>query len=184
MSAWITAALVAVPAALVLLYLRGRARYYRELFSPEHLRELHAGFVEIIERSPASDQPLALPASADGHPPGTLITSRGLVLVVTHRRVDEGSVLHISISQEGGPTTQAVASRVAYLLLMTLARNPAELSPFFTPSRIFHLVLVHRQEALALRPFDEVLADYQRGYQPVPFAARQLPGAGAEPAAS
>jgi hypothetical protein len=111
------------------------------------------------------------------------VTSQGLALVVTRHRTDEAAVLHVSISQRDRPTTQAVASRAAFIILAALARNPAELSPFFTESRVFHLVLVYRGEAmtrpLELRPADEVLVEYMTGYRPVSFAYRELPAGAA-----
>jgi hypothetical protein len=178
---WGSAALLAF-GVVALIYVVRRARYYGRLFAPAHLREIHAALVELVERVPERDDPTAAPAPDDASD-CSRVTSQGLALVVTRHRTDEAAVLHVSISQRDRPTTQAVASRAAFIILAALARNPAELSPFFTESRVFHLVLVYRGEAmtrpLELRPADEVLVEYMTGYRPVSFAYRELPAGAA-----
>ncbi|MEZ4382687.1 MAG: hypothetical protein R3A79_15220 [Nannocystaceae bacterium] len=174
---WGSAALLVLGIALLVVVVR-RARYYARLLAPEHLRELHAAFVDLMDSVPVSDGPAAAPAT-DAARDCSRVSSQGLALVVTRHRSDAAAVLHVSISQRDRPTTQAVASRVAFIILAALARNPAELSPFYTASRVFHLVFVYADadRAFELRSADEVLGEYMTRYKPVPFAYRELPAA-------
>lgn len=165
---WTTVLWIAVPAALVLAFLRSRARYYRRFFAPAHLEETYQQFVLLVDRlDPDEDEP-------PDEPP-VVLTSAQLVIVATHTREDDGrACLHVSISQEGGPTTLAVASRIGFLLLATLADNDLEITPFHTQSRVFHLRMLHREPHLQIRPLAMVMADLRERYEPVRYEYRPM----------
>lgn len=61
---WGSAALLAF-GVVALLYVVRRARYYGRLFAPEHLRELQAAFVELVEsvRSATTRRPRRTPTT-------------------------------------------------------------------------------------------------------------------------
>lgn len=160
---WITLAIIGIPVGAVIVFVRSRARYYQRMFSEEHLREVHEQFVALVEKlSPAAAEPPPEPPA--------FLTSAGLIVAVTR----EPASMHISLSQPGGPTTMAVASRIGFLLVATLQGNELEVTPYYTQARIYHLSIQHRRSTLELVPFERVLADYQ-GYQPLPYRYQPTP---------
>lgn len=172
---WTVAAFVVVPVILVAGYTRSRAGYYRRIFATEHLEEIHRELVARLDGStpttPITERPTAAEAERL-----SIRTSAGVVLVVSHTKPEpeDPAVLHVSISQIEGPTTRAVAERIGFLVAATLAENKLELSPFCTPSRVYHLAMKHSGSTLRLRSFDAVLDDLHHRYQPIPFQFQEV----------
>jgi hypothetical protein len=134
-----------------------RARYYRRLFSEAHFREVYDGFV---------------PALGPGR---AFVTSAGLAVVVTSTEVDDRRVVHVSLSQPSGYTTSSVAGRFGFFLITILNRNKMDLDPFFTRSRVHHLVFASPAAApLEINDFDSVMEHYRRDYRPVPYAPHAI----------
>ncbi|HEX3904909.1 MAG TPA: hypothetical protein VH853_18895 [Polyangia bacterium] len=134
-----------------------RAKYYGRLFSDAHFREVYDGFV---------------PALGPGR---AFVTSAGLALAVTTTEVDDRRVLHVSLSQTSGYTTSAAAGRFGFFLVAILNRNKMSLDPFFTDSRVHHLVFASPAGApLEINDFDSVMQHYRRGYRPLPYALRAI----------
>src|SRR6185503_20336281 len=80
------------------------SRRYRTMFSDAHFREVHERFARAIETVEAAFR--ASGASAgDAHAEDAFVTSAQLVMIVTLSSMDEGQVLHVSLSQTSGPTT-------------------------------------------------------------------------------
>ena len=116
------------------LYARERA-YYRTLLSTKHLREVYDRFVIML---PCVQKPTASEASWE---PVGFITSAGLVLAVTSRSREGQRAVHVSISQQGRPTTTAVAKRFAFFVLCVVNRGEFVFDAYETESRVHHLVI-------------------------------------------
>jgi len=164
---WIIAGLVVVAAAAFVLY--GGAAYYRRIFADEHFREVHSTFLDLV-RAQGSGGSQGDPPEA----PSTALTSAGLVLSVTYRKAGDDPVLHVSLSQQGRPTTNAVANRFAFFIVCMLNRNKLGLHPFFTGSRVHHLVFTGQLADLAINDFSVAFEAYRSTFQPLPFVLHTL----------
>jgi hypothetical protein len=127
---WVVAFIVIL--AIFLLFLRGKVKYYSQIFSDNHYAEIGNWLHSVLAVAPK-------PA---GNPPesSALQTSAECGLVFT-REIAEKDVLHISISQVDNHTTHAVSSRLAALILQILKANKFEADLFYTDSGIHHVVL-------------------------------------------
>jgi hypothetical protein len=134
-----------------------RARYDGRLFSDAHFREVYDKFV---------------PALGSGR---AFVTSAGLAIAVTRTEADDHRrVPHVSLSQASGYTTAAVAGRFGFFLVAILNRNKMNLDPFFTRSRVHHLVFASPAAPLEINDFDYVIQQYRRGYRPLPYALHAI----------
>jgi hypothetical protein len=150
-------AILGIVVALALAGLVGqRVKYYGRLFSDAHFREVYDKFV---------------PALVSGR---AFVTSAGLAIAVTRTEADDPPVLHVSLSQASGYTTSAVAGRFGFFLVAILNRNKMNLDPFFTRSRVHHLVFASPAAPLEINDFDNVIQQYRRGYRPLPYTLRAI----------
>jgi hypothetical protein len=146
---------IAVALALAVLVAQ-RAKYYGRLFSEAHFREVYDEFV---------------PALGSGR---AFVTSAGLAIAVTVTEADDHRVLHVSLSQASGYTTTAIAGRFGFFLVAILNRNKMKLDPFFTRSRVHHLVFAAPAAPLEINDFDNVIQQYRHGYRPLPYTLRAI----------
>ena len=49
-----------------------------------------------------------------------------------------------------------------------------QLDPFYTASRVHHLVMLYESDELAINPFETAFVDYLRQYRPIPFRFQEL----------
>jgi hypothetical protein len=136
----------------VKLRLASQSRFYDRVFSEANYRAFHNGLSEavVLARSKRAVDPGEEKAIG-------FMTGAGLSACVTW---DEGlNQLHISFQQLIGPTTHAVCSLFGYFTLTMLEENDVQFTrpPFFTDSRIHHLILQFQpNHDLRLRDFDTV----------------------------
>jgi hypothetical protein len=84
-------------------------------------------------------------------------------------------VLHVSLSQASRHTTSAVAGRFGFFLVTILDRNKLSLDPFFTRSRVHHLVFsAPAGVPLEINGLDRVMQHYRAGYRPLPYELRAV----------
>jgi hypothetical protein len=167
----------AVIAALVVLaavaYFARIRRYYGRMFSEDNFREFHKGLSRAMEVAKGKG-PDAVPSPEDG---SAFVTGAGLAVGVTFSLdEDETYRLHVSLSQTERPTTHAVSSRFAFFIVAMLGHNKAKLFPYFTESRVHHLVFWFRSDDLEVRDFDGAYSKYQNEYTEIFFLFHEIEG--------
>ncbi len=157
--------------AAVYAFVASRRRYYDRMFSEENFRVVHSGLSRAIEvaRKKNADVP---PSDDDGT---AFVSDAGLAVGVTWSNDDAGScTLHISMSQAGQITTDAVCSRFGFFIVAMLSGNTAELAPFSTESGVHHFVYRLQSGDVSVKEFDTAYSAYVADYKRIPFERRKI----------
>jgi hypothetical protein len=84
-------------------------------------------------------------------------------------------VIHVSLSQASRYTTSAVAGRFGFFLVAILNRNKLSLDPFFTRSRVHHLVFSSPAgTSLEINALEGVMKHYRSAHRPLPYELRAV----------
>jgi hypothetical protein len=132
---WICAG-VAVAALIGWIVFRGAA--YRRLFADDHLLEVARGVTRI--KAAALDKVIATDEDEVRSPadPRVVVTSAGLALLYTVRRVEDRFVHHYSVSVAGGYTAHAVGETFVLFVARRLGVPSESLSLGVGRSTVHH----------------------------------------------
>jgi len=166
---WIIFVLVIAVVAAIAARALFTSAYYRRMFAPAHLQEFYQGFIATLDAAQSAT------TVEEDQLPAHVVTSAGLALAITASRANGHRVIHLSLSQQGRPTTSAVASRFGFLILCALDNNGLTCDAFRTESRAHHLVFTGKDAPLVIDAFDAVMVSYQTSYSPVPFRFQGAP---------
>ena len=142
------------------LWAASRGAYYRKLFSETHFTEIHGKLVDGLAEAQRE---------IENAPLITVVTSAGfaIALSLTHAKEANQRLLHISLSQPGGPPTATAASRLAFFIVAILDRNSMELAPFVSRDGVYHLAMVGGPDALSVNPMEHCWERLQHHYTPI-----------------
>ncbi len=158
-------------AAAVGVFLWRKQRYYGRMFAEAHFREVHGKFLAALRKAEERRGLDEAPSPDNGT---AFLSSAGLAVAVTVSEKDGRQTAHVSLSQPGTVTTSTVAGRFGFFLLTALKANRLELFPFFTDSRVHHLILTGNPGAWQVAPSEEAYRDYRADYAPIPFALQSV----------
>ena len=148
------AVVVAMAVALLAVFGLSKARYYRRMFSEDHFREFHGALAVAIRT--ATQEP-----GADERT--RFVTQAGLGAAVTFSSPREGRyTLHISLSQSGRMTTQAVSNHFEAFIVAMLQGNNAELTPYFTNTGVRHFPFRIAAPTVTVQDFDASYSAYRQ----------------------
>jgi len=166
---WIILVFVIAVVAAIAAGALSTGAYYRRMFAPVHLQEFYDGFIATLDAAQSAT------TVEEDQLPAHVVTSAGMALAITATRANGLREIHVSLSQQGRPTTSAVASRFGFLVLRALDNNGLTCDAFRTESRVHHLAFTGKDAPLVINTFDAVMVSYQTSYSPVPFRFQGAP---------
>lgn len=152
---------VALVAAIAFVWVFLRGNVYRRLFADEHFLEAARGVARV--KIGAMENPVSEDAEVPSpeEDPRVLMTSAGLVLFYTVRRVDERFVHHYSVSVAGGYTAHAVGETFVLLTARALGIAYDRLALGVGASTVHHAefeLSEDENESFRARPVPEMSA--------------------------
>jgi hypothetical protein len=166
---WVAIVFVALIIAVIATYLVMQSRKYSRLYDESTFQEFYERLTEAIRAAvqapgePSIDNVKGFRLSAD------------IGASVSFHPHDDEFILHVALSQPDSFTTHAVASRFGFFVVAMLNRNQAQMTPFFTPSSVHHIVLKLKSADIVFNDFEQTYDEYLRNYQPIPFEAADEP---------
>ncbi|MGC4042796.1 MAG: hypothetical protein QM758_03220 [Armatimonas sp.] len=165
---------MSIPIALVANFVITRSRKYSRLFNEATFEEFYERLTEAIR---AAVRTQGDPSVENFIENGTAFRlSADIAASVTFAQRKDGFILHIALSQpDHFVTTHSVATHFGFFILAMLNKNRAEMTPFYTPSSVHHIVLKLESADIVFNSFEESYREYRENYQPFRFEAEDEP---------
>lgn len=170
---WFFIVVVGLLITVITTFVVMQNRKYSKLFDESTFQEFYERMTEAIRVAVRTQAEASVESFIEN---GTAFRlSADIAASVTFVQEEDEVRLHIALSQPDSITTRAVASRFAFFILAMLNKNPAEMTPFFTPSVVHHIVLKLESADIVFNSFEESYEEYLQNYQPIPFEAADEP---------